>query len=102
MSKKQCFAYRQSIVNFRENFLCPQKIKDAHRWCLNFVEAALANRIDVVVSNTFTERWEMYNYIECAKVFGVDYEIKTMTDEWASIHNVPPEVIQKMRDRWEA
>lgn len=79
----------------------PENNKAAHEWCLNMAKFALVSGADVVVSNTFTRKWEMENYIKAAKACGATVEILTATGEWQNIHNVPEETIKAMRERWE-
>jgi hypothetical protein len=51
----------------------------------------------VVVSNTFVKRWEMEPYLEmCA-----DVTIVEAKGEYANIHGVPEEVVNRMRLGWE-
>jgi predicted kinase len=76
----------------------PELIKKAHAWCLETAEKALKSGLDVVVSNTFTQHWEMRPYLDMAPL-GV--EIITAKGEWKSVHNVPESIIEKMRARWE-
>ena len=85
------------------------KIKDAHQWCQNSVHNAMilnttANLNDViVVSNTFTQEWEMKPYFEMADQF--DYKVFSIVVEnrhgGINQHDVPEEVLTKMRDRFE-
>ncbi len=75
----------------------PSKIKDAHLWCQAEVRAALAMGYRVVVSNTFTQRWEMAPYLEMCP----DAHILTATGNYTNVHGVPAEVIERMRARWE-
>lgn len=80
----------------------PDRAKDAHAACIHMTrfELSLGNRA-VVVSNTFTQRWEMQPYLDAAKETGATVEIITATGNYGSIHNVPESVIQAMRERWE-
>lgn len=78
-------------------FLLPQ----AHAWCQEQTYNALHNGDNVVVSNTFTTHAEMKPYIDMAKELDVQVNILTATGEYDSIHDVPPEAIQRMKDRWE-
>lgn len=80
----------------------PSQIKDAHATCQNCTELALMFDQDAVVSNTFTQVWEMQPYIDMAKKYGYELEVITATGEYESIHNVPKEAIARMRARWEA
>ena len=73
----------------------------AHKWCVNTTEVFLNNGYDVVVSNTFTRKWEIAPYKKLSDLIGCPFEIVTCTGNYGNVHNVPEEVIQKMKDRWE-
>jgi predicted kinase len=80
------------------------KIKWAHEWCQDMVYMDMIKEIPkIVVSNTFTQEWEMDPYFEMAKEYG--YKILTIVVEnrhgGVNEHNVPEEVLTKMRDRFE-
>lgn len=85
------------------------KIKDAHNWCQNSVNSAMilnntaGLNETIVVSNTFTQEWEMKPYIELAEQY--DYRVFSIVVEnrhgGINEHNVPEEVLTKMRDRFE-
>lgn len=77
------------------------KIKEAHEWCQHEAFNALANGKSVVVSNTFTRRFEMEPYFEIAKIFGIEPRIIEATGNYQNVHGVPTEVVEKMRQRWE-
>ena len=79
----------------------PSKIKEAHEWCFNTTKIFLSNGVDVVVSNTFTQRWEVQKYTDVADELGITYGIIVATGDFGSVHNVPQETIDKMRQRWE-
>lgn len=77
------------------------KIKDAHAWCQAMTRDALSQEKDVVVSNTFTQQWEMIPYIRMATEYGIVAQIIEAKGNFMNVHGVPPEVIEKMRARWE-
>lgn len=79
----------------------PKKIKQAHEWCQRKTRAALEAGLDVIVSNTFTQRWEMESYVKMAQELSAKLEVITARGEWKNIHDVPDAAIQRMRDRWE-
>lgn len=79
----------------------PGLIKQAHEWCQNSVRCALYARRDVVVSNTFTTHKEMQPYIEFAKKCDAPLKVYRMIGNYGSIHNVPEETIERMRNRFE-
>ena len=77
------------------------KVKMAHAICQSRARNALAYGGSVVVSNTFTRQWEMQPYLDMARKHGVQVEIITAMGDYGSVHNVPAEAIQAMRERWE-
>ena len=79
----------------------PEAAKRAHTICQSRARHAVMFGRSVVVSNTFTRRWEMQPYLDMAHQYGAQVEIITATGDYGSIHNVPDNAIQAMRDRWE-
>ena len=82
----------------------PSKIKDAHEWCQDIVESYLRNEVEqVIVSNTFTQDWEMQLYMDLANKYG--YRVTSLIVENRhgsnSVHNVPEETIDKMKKRFQ-
>lgn len=80
------------------------KIKDAHSWCQNMVGSWMSdNEERIVVSNTFTQEWEMQFYYDWALEF--DYKVYSLIVEnrhnSVNEHSVPEEVITKMKSRFE-
>ena len=90
------FFYKDGKYNFD-----PSKLKDAHAWCKNKTEEDLRNGKSVIVSNTFTQRWEIEPYIELGKKYGADVLIKKTTGNYQNVHGVPPEALERMKSRWE-
>lgn len=82
------------------NFIA-SNIKAAHEWCLSETKRLLRLNCTVVVSNTFTQMWEMQPYIDLAKEFGISITVLHCENNFGNIHNVPEEVIAKMKARWE-
>jgi len=82
----------------------PSKIKDAHKWCQEEMDFLMRlEHSPVVVSNTFTQEWEMGPYFELAKTYG--YKVFSIVvenrHEGTNEHGVPDEVLTKMRERFE-
>jgi predicted kinase len=73
----------------------------AHGWCFKNVKAKMMRGMDVVVSNTFTRRFEFDNYIQEAKKHGVEIVVYRMTAQYQNTHDVPEDVIQIMKNRFE-
>ena len=82
----------------------PTKLRTAHKWCKLRVEHAMEDGLDrVVVSNTFTQEWEMEEYYELAKQYG--YRVFSIIVEnrhgGKNLHGVPEDKLQIMKDRFE-
>ena len=74
----------------------------AHHWCRSKVEQDMSQgQQAIVVSNTFTTEKEMKPYLALAEEFG--YNVTSIITENRhgneSVHDVPAETMQKMRDR---
>ena len=76
------------------------RLKEAHEWCQNSARIFLASH-SVIVSNTFTTKKEMDPYFDIADEYGIVPTIILCQNQFGSIHKVPKEVIQKMRNRFE-
>ena len=84
-------------------------IKKAHQWCQNQVESAMilnhttGVNENIVVSNTFTQEWEMGAYYKLAETY--DYRVFSLIVEnrhgGENLHNVPEDKIEAMRKRFE-
>jgi predicted kinase len=85
------------------------KIKDAHKFCQDTVETYMKDSLvndqfyrEIAVANTFTQEWEMEPYFTLAKEYG--YTVFTIVVENRhgnkSIHNVPEEKVEQMRNRF--
>jgi predicted kinase len=81
----------------------PSKLKEAHEWCRNKAEGWMKEGWNVVVSNTFTQFWEMQPYFDLAEKYG--YRVHTMIVEnrHGSIneHGVPEDKLEQMKNRFE-
>ncbi len=89
----------------------PTKLRKAHEWCQSQIELAMINNhvtagldnSDIVVSNTFTQAWEMDAYNELAKQYG--YRVFSIIVEnrhgGVNQHNVPEDKLQMMKERFE-
>jgi tRNA uridine 5-carbamoylmethylation protein Kti12 len=87
----------------------PMKIKDAHKWCQNSVEHAMllnhttGHNSTIIVSNTFTQEWEMEQYYKMAESWG--YRVYSIIVEnrhgGVNEHGVPEEKLEQMKNRFE-
>jgi len=86
------------------------KIKEAHRYCQNLVETYMSDSLvndqwyrEIVVSNTFTQEWEMEPYFALAEKYG--YKVFTLVVEnrhgGKNVHGVPDDKLEIMRNRFE-
>lgn len=80
------------------------RIKDAHVWCKKECESfMIREKPKVIVSNTFTQEWEMEDYYKLAKMYG--YKVTSVIVENrhgnSSIHAVPDATLGNMRNRFE-
>lgn len=79
----------------------PKLISDAHKWCQWWTKDNLLRNYSVVVSNTFTQKWEMQPYFDMAAELGVPVRVIEATGNFQNIHGVPEAAIERMRARWE-
>ena len=79
-------------------------IKQAHSWCFKGSVAGFLNgeKHVSIVSNTFTTNKEMYNYAEFCRVHNVKLVVVRCIADFGSIHDVPDEVIERMKNRFES
>lgn len=88
-------------ANGRYNFN-RDDLRAAHDWCQRAADEALSSGRNVVISNTFSRKWEMEPYLLIAQRLGAEVEIVEALGAWQNTHGVPAETIEKMRARWEA
>jgi predicted kinase len=92
------FVDRDGNYNFE-----PSKIKEAHKWCQEEVEFLMKyEHSPIVVSNTFTQEWEMESYFELAKQYG--YRVHSVIVEnrhgGVNTHGVPEDKLEVMKNRF--
>lgn len=84
------------------------KLREAHNWCKSRVELSMnaPNGFPpslIVVSNTFTQQWEMEDYYKLAEKYG--YQVHSVIVEnrhnGKNVHNVPEDKLEAMRARFE-
>ena len=82
----------------------PSKIKEAHKWCQEEIEFLMKyEHSSVVVSNTFTQEWEMEEYYKLAEKYGYRVHSLIVENRHGGIneHNVPEEKLKQMKTRFE-
>lgn len=77
-------------------------IGNAHFWCKNQAMKALQDGKNVIISNTFTTRREITDYLDFLKGEFDEIKIFTATGNYKNVHGVPDETIEKMKSRWVA
>jgi predicted kinase len=78
-----------------------QDLPDAHIWCQKQTECLLRQGKNVVVANTFVQRWEMSFYVAIAVRTRSSLKVITAKGSYKNIHGVPEENIDKMMKQWE-
>ena len=85
------------------------KLKEAHQWCQNEVNNAMilnhTAKINdrIVVSNTFTQEWEMEPYFEMTKEWGYTVFSIIVENRHGGVneHGVPEDKLEIMKNRFE-
>lgn len=77
------------------------KLKEAHEWCQNITHEILKKDEIIIVSNTFTTKKELKPYFDMAKEFDIVPTVILCQNNYKNVHNVPEDVLQRMRDRFE-
>ena len=80
------------------------KLKEAHEWCRSSVGGLMINEEPkLVVSNTFTQEWEMDAYYKLAERYG--YRVYSLVVEnrhgGENVHGVPVDKLEQMKNRFE-
>lgn len=85
------------------------KLKEAHTWCQDQVNMSMILNITtgdnsvIVVSNTFTQEWEMEPYYKLANAYG--YKVFSLVVEnrhgGVNSHGVPEDKLEIMKNRFE-
>lgn len=79
----------------------PKLLSTAHAWCQRRAEKSLIFHVNCVVSNTFTQLWEIQPYLDMAAQYEEPVVVVKCVGEYGSIHNVPATISEKMKARWE-
>lgn len=82
----------------------PTRLRIAHEWCRETAETAMKRGADkVIVSNTFTQEWEMKAYYDLAEKYGfrVFSLIVENRHNGVNQHGVPEDKLVQMKERFE-
>jgi predicted kinase len=79
------------------------KLKEAHAWCQNAVSVWMKSQDKIVVSNTFTQEWEMKPYFDLAKEYGFRVYSLVVENRHGGVneHGVPEDKLEIMKNRFE-
>ena len=81
---------------------CQAAVEEAMSWDQNIEQALKSDWRGIVVSNTFTQAWEMQPYYDLAEKYG--YRVYSLVVEnrhgGENVHNVPREKIEEMARRF--
>ena len=101
----QCHVHLEADMYFVQPYVGyvfePSKLRAAHGWCQSEVRRMLEARRPTVVSNTFTQKWEMQPYFDMAASLNIPVRVIEATGNFKNVHGVPDEAIERMRARWE-
>ncbi len=79
------------------------KLKEAHAKCQNAVRVWMGSQDRIIVSNTFTQAWEMQPYYDLAEEHG--YRVYSLVVEnrhdGVNQHGVPVEKLIEMKNRFQ-
>ena len=85
------------------------QLKNAHNYCQSQTRAWMSHNGEqistdkIIVSNTFTQEWEMDAYFELAEEFGYQGVCLIVENRHGnmSVHDVPQRKLNEMRNRFE-
>jgi predicted kinase len=92
------------FMNDGEYKFDPSKLSEAHQWCQNKTTAYMhTNWPRIVVSNTFTQEWEMEAYYKLAEKYGYTVYSIIVENRHGGVnkHGVPDDKLQQMKDRFQ-
>lgn len=92
------------ITESGEYVFNPSNLPLAHQWCNHEVEIAMsAVQPMIIVSNTFTQEWEMESYMNLADKYG--YRVFSLIVENrhgnVNVHNCPEDKVEVMKNRFQ-
>ena len=84
------------------------KLKEAHNYCLTrtksymYIFSSSDEQERIVVSNTFTQKWEMKPYFELAERYGYIVYSLIVENRHGGVnqHGVPAEKLEQMKNRF--
>lgn len=100
----KCFEADMYFLKEGEYRFDVTKLKDAHQWCQSSVNGLMVNQEPkIIVSNTFTQEWEIKPYYKLAQKYG--YRVYSLIVEnrhgGTNQHEVPDQTLDKMENRFQ-
>ena len=78
------------------------RLKEAHNWCKIKAETLVKIQVPIVIiDNTNIKLWEYQPYLNMAKEYGYKPLQIVMSGEYQNIHNVPDEIVERMKRQFE-
>ena len=77
------------------------KTADAHNYCRSLVCFHLFHDENIAVANTFVNQEQLDPYIDIARRYGAKIKLITCTGSYGNVHDVPEDVIERMKSLWE-
>lgn len=109
-SGKSTLAKQQAAIHFEADMFFMKNdvycfdlslLGEAHQWCESQTASTLQHGQAVVVSNTFTQWWQIEPYIQIAKRQNVPVKLLEARGNYQNVHDVPKEVIAKLKAGYE-
>ena len=91
------YHYRNGVYQYNAN-----ELMVAHAFCQHKAFLNLYAGNDVVVSNTFTTKKEALPYIRYCQLHEIKWVVYECHGCWQNVHDVPDEILEVMRERWES
>ena len=82
----------------------PKRLPNAHEWCQTTAAGYMTkNEPKIIISNTFTQEWEMTAYLDLAKKHGYRVHSLIVENRHGGInsHGVPEVALDRMESRFE-
>jgi len=109
-SGKSTLAHKMGIVHFEPDMYAmhsgkyhfdANKLKDAIKWCNDCVYYNLTKGLDVAAVGTLTKNFNFAGYIKFCKEYHIPYKVIRCISDFGNIHEVPEQVLAKMKDELE-
>jgi predicted kinase len=78
-----------------------EHLSKAVMWCEDEVEKAMLTKQDIVVSNCFIKHWHMGRLKAMAEEHGYEVQVVTLNTQYGSVHDVPAETLERMKEQWQ-